>query len=109
VKHHERPFEATHEAETLGRRNNRRINARFALSLAERRLLVATSLRKRYGKLLRRKPWTETELKRLGPALRQRVEATEATRRWVDYRLRNLEREDDWTILPLNEYLSRLA
>lgn len=85
---------------------NIRINDAFAPTLAERRQIVWDSLSRKYKKLLRVASWSDDELEELGPRLRSELEAREARRRMVQFRLDNLARDDDD---PLVDWLVHAA
>lgn len=78
---------------------NVRIGNRHAPTLGERRQMVWESLERKHRKLLRCAGWSDDEMADFGPRLRAEMEAREAKRRMVRYRLDNLARDDEDPIM----------
>lgn len=85
---------------------NARIGGRHAPTIEERRSLVWDSLERKHRKLLAATTWHDDELKRLGPHLRASIEAREALRRIVSFRLDNLARDEG---SPLDNWVAYSA
>lgn len=79
---------------------NGALSNHLILNPADRRQYVRDWLRKRYGKLLRSKDWTDVELKEFGPTLRKKLRAGVKDRHVLDLRLRF---NGQFTFLPYYE------
>lgn len=85
---------------------NSRIGDQYAPTIAMRKAIVFDSLSRRHSKLLSTRSWTDDELEEFGRRLRHELEAREALRRIVKYRLDNLARDDG---APLGDWLEHAA
>lgn len=85
---------------------NTRIGDRYAPTIALRKAIAYESLERKHRKLLATRSWTDDELEEFGTRLRHELEAREALRRVVKYRLDNLARDEG---APLGDWLEHAA
>ena len=72
---------------------NRTLNDVGLFTEEERRIHLFEVYTKKYRRLLKTATWTDEELDLLGPNLRRRIEARQATKEILDFRMDNLARE----------------
>lgn len=85
---------------------NSRIGDQYAPTVAMRKSIAYESLERKHRKLLATRSWADDELEEFGTRLRHELEAREALRRIVKYRLDNLARDEG---APIGDWLEHAA